>query len=175
MQLLITKPGVFSAYGKWISVPQEEENLKEALKDFDEFIVTDYSGKAVHFESFISETMDIFEFNKNLIELDKCHWLTKEAIYAAIDVYESCNFSDFIYDLFHDKIEVLRMAETKDWKMSMEEAAGRLIWEKNMLKDVNLNGLTESLADWIDWEDVWLNELAWQITQIHGEYYIVRT
>lgn len=67
------------------------------------------------------------------------------------------------------------MAETKDWKMSMEEAAGRLIWEKNMLKDVNLNGLTESLADWIDWEDVWLNELAWQITQIHGEYYIVRT
>ena len=173
MQLLISKPGVVSTNWKWITIPQAEENLQEELKEFGEFIIADYSGRATFFSPFITEYMDLLEFNKNLIKLQEIKILSEKELYAAIDCYDNFDFSSFVHDLAKMKINVISMEQAKDWQMSTEEAAGRLLWEKNALQDVNLSGLTTELADWICWEDIWYSELNWRITKIREEYFLV--
>lgn len=173
MQLLISKPEIVATNWKWITIPQDEENLKKELKEFGEFIVADYSGRATFFSPFITEYMDLLEFNKQLLALQESKLFSEKELYAAIDCYDNFNFSDFVQDVAKMKINVISMEKAKDWQMSTEEAAGRLLWEENALRDVNLSGLTKELADWICWEDVWYSELNWRITKIRGEYFLV--
>lgn len=176
VQVFIAKPDIVAVKGEWVTLPQKREELFKILSKYPNgYIVTDYAEDAIYFKDFIQEIMNLATFNEELCILEENGLALCDGIFAAAAAFDGTDFSDFVFKIVEDRIKVLDMNDTKGWQMGKEEAAGRLLWQEGLLATVDLTGVNDNIAQWIDWEDVFENELDWSMVSINQTPYLVNT
>lgn len=145
-----------AVYGEWISLPMDNEELEEAMKniaknmnDHDpEWFINDYEWASDDFDIKVEELTNIKELNETLQEVDALDEHDKKHLAAYVETYgESIEVAleYFKNTCYYDGMKLIDVAyEIVDECYDLPEIAQRYFDYEAFARDLNFNGYVET-------------------------------